>query len=90
MQWIQMILDFFFDLFFGCRHAHLTRPFTIQARSYKICLDCGHELPYSLQSMRLLHPWEIPRHAKARPAVTAVDLPALSADKPYVGWKAVA
>ncbi len=99
MQWIQMLLEFIFDLFFGCRHAHLTRPFTIEARSYEICLDCGKEMPYSLQHMRLLRPWEIARHAKTYPGQVPADLPALSpalvaaamsTNKPYADWKAVA
>jgi hypothetical protein len=90
MQWIQAFLGFIFDLFFGCRHDHLTRPFTLQAHSYKICLDCGRELPYSLTAMRLLRPWEISRQPKEQPAEILVTATALSVDKPYTDWKAVA
>lgn len=53
------IYDFFYEMFFGCSHGHLTRPFTLQAHSYKVCLDCGRQFPYSLDKMRLLYPWEI-------------------------------
>jgi len=28
---------------FGCHHRHLSRVFTIKKRTYKVCLDCGHE-----------------------------------------------
>jgi len=28
---------------FGCRHRHLSRVFTIQNRTYKVCFDCGRE-----------------------------------------------
>ena len=28
---------------FGCHHRHLSRVFTIHNRTYKVCLDCGHE-----------------------------------------------
>lgn len=28
---------------FGCHHRHLSRVFTIDKRTYKVCLDCGHE-----------------------------------------------
>jgi hypothetical protein len=28
---------------FGCRHRHLSRVFTIQRRTYKVCFDCGRE-----------------------------------------------
>lgn len=90
MQWIQGFFEFIFDLFFGCRHDHLTRPFTMQAHSYKICLDCGREIPYSLQAMRPMSPWEIRRQGKEQPAEIPVTAPALSTDKPYTDWKAVA
>jgi hypothetical protein len=59
MSWLRTIYDFFYEMFFGCSHGHLTRPFTIKAYSYKVCLDCGRQFPYSLDKMRLLHPWEI-------------------------------
>ena len=58
-SWLQAIYDFFYEMFFGCSHGHLTRPFTLQAHSYKVCLDCGRQFPYYLEKMRLLHPWEI-------------------------------
>lgn len=91
MQWIQIMLEFIVDLFFGCRHTHLTRPFTMQSHSYKICLDCGHEMPYSLESMRLLHPWEIMRQEKTADQEMPSALPAmLATGKPYERWKAVA
>jgi len=28
---------------FGCHHGHVSRVFTIRKRTYKVCLDCGHE-----------------------------------------------
>lgn len=28
---------------FGCRHRHLSRVFTINQRTYKVCFDCGQE-----------------------------------------------
>ena len=36
---------------FGCWHRHISRPFTLWGRTYEICLDCGKELPYSLELM---------------------------------------
>jgi hypothetical protein len=31
------------QFFFGCRHRHLSRVFTIKHRTYKVCFDCGRE-----------------------------------------------
>jgi len=36
LQWIVQFT-------FGCHHRHLSRVFTIKKRTYKVCLDCGHE-----------------------------------------------
>ena len=94
MQWIQSFLRFFFDLFFGCRHDHMTRPFTLESHSYKICLDCGQEMPYSLESMRLLNTWEVRRLQQHRietvPDIAPALESALQPEKPYANWKAVA
>jgi hypothetical protein len=34
-----------------CRHRHQSRPFTLDNHTYKVCLDCGKEIGYSLESM---------------------------------------
>ena len=65
MTWLRTIYNFFYEIFLGCSHGHLTRPFTLQHHSYKVCLDCGKEFPYSLEKMRTVHPWEaakLPSH----------------------------
>lgn len=36
---------------FSCWHRHISRPFTLCGRTYEVCLDCGKELPYSLERM---------------------------------------
>ncbi len=64
MSWIRAIYNFFYEIFFGCSHGNLTRPFTLQAYSYKVCLDCGKQFPYSAEQMRPLHAREI---ASAKP-----------------------
>jgi hypothetical protein len=28
---------------FGCHHRHLSRVFTINKRTYRVCFDCGGE-----------------------------------------------
>lgn len=73
MAWLQSIYNFFYEIFFGCSHGHLTRPFTLRAHSYKVCLDCGKQFPYSLEKMRLLHAWEL---AKAEPTQVTELIPA--------------
>jgi len=35
----------------GCRHPHLSRVFTINKRTYQVCLDCGKECKYSWSEM---------------------------------------
>ena len=39
------------DLLFGCHHVHLSRVFTLQGESYKVCCDCGARFSYSLETM---------------------------------------
>jgi hypothetical protein len=40
-----------FELLFGCHHK-LSRVFTIQRRTYQVCLECGREFAYSWELMR--------------------------------------
>ena len=35
----------------ACRHRHQSRPFTLDNQTYKVCLDCGKEIGYSLENM---------------------------------------
>ena len=43
-----------FETFFGCHHFNQSRPFTRRRGTYKVCLDCGKEIPYSLATMSTL------------------------------------
>lgn len=45
------IIQSFVRLAFGCWHRHISRPFTLWGHTYEVCLDCGKELPYSLEHM---------------------------------------
>ncbi len=36
---------------FGCHHRKLSRVFTINGHSYKVCCDCGATFDYSLRNM---------------------------------------
>jgi hypothetical protein len=46
-----------FDFLFGCHHRHLSRVFTIDGRTYRVCCDCGAKFKYSLASMRMEQPF---------------------------------
>jgi hypothetical protein len=89
MSWLRAICDFFYEMFFGCSHGHLTRPFTLQASTYKVCLDCGRHFPYSLDKMRPLHPWEIAKQLLVEPVSISVET-GLSERTDYNRTKAVA
>jgi hypothetical protein len=41
------------DYLFGCRHGHLSRVFTLQGESYRVCCDCGAKYAYSLETMSI-------------------------------------
>ena len=42
-----------FTSLFGCIHPRLSRVFTIQRRTYRVCCDCGAEFDYSLEEMTM-------------------------------------
>jgi hypothetical protein len=42
---------------FGCRHRNLSRPFTFSRRTYEVCLDCGRQVPYPLETMSTQRGW---------------------------------
>jgi hypothetical protein len=52
-------LVFILDFLFGCHHWHLSRVFTIDRRTYKVCCDCGAKFDYSLESMRIERPLRV-------------------------------
>jgi hypothetical protein len=41
---------------FGCHHRKLSRVFTIDGRSYKVCCDCAARFRYSLETMSIIAP----------------------------------
>lgn len=50
MTFLLAVLDFLF----GCHHVHLSRVFTIQGETYKVCFDCGAKFAYSLETMSIV------------------------------------
>jgi len=61
-----------FDTIFGCWHSRYTFPLTVHSRSrsraaaltgtYVTCLDCGKELPYDWDEMKVIGPWAEKNH----------------------------
>ena len=43
------------EIAFGCHHRKLSRVFTIEGHSYKVCCDCGQKFDYSLRTMSITH-----------------------------------
>ena len=41
------------DFLFGCHHVHLSRVFTLQDETYRVCCDCGAKFAYSLENMSI-------------------------------------
>lgn len=64
---LSSVIGFFYELIFGCRHHRQTRPFTLEAETYKVCLDCGRQIFYSSERMTPLTAREV-RRMKAEQA----------------------
>ncbi|MFZ0662779.1 MAG: hypothetical protein WAM66_08815 [Acidobacteriaceae bacterium] len=77
MTILSAIFNFFYEIFLGCSHQHLTRPFTLQNETYKVCLDCGKQIYYSPVAMRPLNVLEIRRLNAARSGEVRV-MPAIA------------
>jgi len=63
-------LMFALDFLFGCHHRHLSRVFTIEGRTYRVCCDCGAKFVYSLSSMsieRRARRFDVPQGAQRLP-----------------------
>jgi hypothetical protein len=41
------------EVAFGCHHRKLSRVFTVDGDSYRVCCDCGATFHYSLESMSI-------------------------------------
>jgi hypothetical protein len=41
------------DFLFSCHHSHLSRVFTIDGRTYRVCCECGAKFQYSLATMSM-------------------------------------
>ena len=66
MSVLRAMFRFFYEIILGCSHSHLTRIFTLQDETYRVCLDCGVHVPYSSITMKPLSAREIRRIRAAR------------------------
>jgi hypothetical protein len=80
MTFIQSLLGFFYDILFGCRHWSQTRPFTLEQRTYKVCLDCGKQIYYSRERMTPLSAREVRRMKTASAGPVTVFGASMSAN----------
>jgi hypothetical protein len=53
MEWAAKWLWKSYDFAFGCHHRNLSRVFTIECRTYRVCCNCGVKFTYSLENMSL-------------------------------------
>ncbi len=74
MRWIMEFFQSVFEAIFGyCRHSNLSRPFTIEGQTYKVCMDCSQQVFYSRDTMLPLSRREL-RHLRAEQAAAAVSI----------------
>lgn len=78
MQILNAIFNFLYETILGCSHQHLTRPFTLEHETYKVCLDCGKRVFYSAANMRQLTVLEVRRMNTAAAGEVRV-MPAIAA-----------
>lgn len=73
MSWILHFLQSIFEAIFGCRHSNLSRPFTLDGHTYKVCMNCSRQVFYSRDTMQPLTRREI-REMRASEALAAVAM----------------
>jgi hypothetical protein len=78
------VFGFVYEFFFGCRHNRQTRPFTIEAETYKVCLDCGRQIFYSTERMTPLSMREVRRMKAIQHQPGVVLMPATAAERKLI------
>jgi hypothetical protein len=70
MEFFQPVIEAIFGY---CRHSNLSRPFTIEGQTYKVCMDCSQQVFYSRDTMLPLSRRELRRlHAEQAAAAVSV------------------
>jgi hypothetical protein len=44
---------------FGCHHSSMSRPFTFDDRTYRVCLKCGMRRDFDLKTWKMSGPFYI-------------------------------
>jgi hypothetical protein len=83
MSIVRAIFNFLYEIFLGCSHQHLTRPFTLQNETYMVCLDCGKQVYYSAETMRILSAREVRRMHAANAGEVRI-MPSSTSGRPLV------
>jgi hypothetical protein len=74
MRWIMEFFQSVIEAIFGyCRHSNLSRPFTIEGQTYKVCMDCSQQVFYSRDTLMPLSRREL-RRMYAEQAAAAVSV----------------
>jgi len=58
---MRAFLSTIFEWILGCHHRQLSRVFTIDHKTYRVCFDCGRKLQYSWRAMSLIKTSETPQ-----------------------------
>jgi hypothetical protein len=90
MRWIMEFLQSVFEAIFGCRHSNLSRPFTIEGHTYKVCMDCSTQVFYSPETMMPLSRREIRQLRAAEATAGIAMMPATAEARQAVRRKTVA
>ena len=75
------LLERVLDRVFRCSHRHQALPITLKGETFRICLDCGSHVPYSLEAWQSGKPVKEPGNQAARP-VPKPSEPATKATQP--------
>ncbi|HEX7999683.1 MAG TPA: hypothetical protein VF528_14950 [Pyrinomonadaceae bacterium] len=56
---------FWLTRIFGCWHQEMSRPFTLRAKSYRVCLECGAHRRFNPQTWEMTGPYYYEASASA-------------------------
>jgi hypothetical protein len=74
MTWLREFLLNLYEALFGCRHGRQTRPFTLKGQTYKVCIECGRQIFYSMDRMEPLSRAEMRRLRAGLPLAPPVTV----------------